>query len=132
VLLTAFLAFSAFGFGIWLIGHLFRINGGSQVFIGVAAIGAIIVMITGGTVALTDVQVTTGEVIEKNYDEHNFSVSNQDDAFVNNRTVVERTTKRVSITDQFGSAFGQLGLGGLELIVGALLLMADLEELSFS
>lgn len=131
MLLTAFLAFSAFGFGIWLIGHLFRASGGSQVFIGVAAIGAIIVMITGGTVALTDVYVTNGEVIEKEYDQHVFGTG-QDDAYVNNRTVVERTTKRVSITDQFGSAFGQLGLGGLELIVGALLLMADLEELSFS
>jgi len=130
VLLTAFLAFSGFGFGVWLIGHLFRANGGSQVFIGVAAIGAIIVMVTGGAVALTDVTVVTGEVVEKQYAEHDFGTG-QDFAYVNNQTVVERTTKRVSITDQFGASFGQLGLGGLELIVGALLLMADLEELSF-
>ena len=130
MLLTTFLAFSGLGFGIWLLGYLLRRSGGSQIFIGVSVIGAVLIMVTGGAVALTDVVQPTGEVIEKDYDQHVFGTG-QDDAYVNNRTVVTHTTTRVSITDQFGTAFGQLGLGGLELIVGALLLMADLEEFSF-
>ena len=130
MLLSTFVTFTVFGFGVWLLGHLLRRNGGSKIFLAVAAIGAVLIMVTGGAVALTDVEQPTGQVIDKDYDQHVFGTG-QDDAYVNNRTIVTETTTRISITDQFGVAFGQLGLGGLELIVGALLLMADLEEMSF-
>lgn len=131
MLLTTFLAFSGFGFGVWLLGYLLRRNGGSNIFIGVSVIGAVVIMVTGGAVALTDVVQPTGQIVEKSYEEHNFTETGTDTVWVNNRSVYTETTTRVSITDQFGTAFGQLGLGGLELIVGALLLMADLEEFSF-
>lgn len=131
MLLSAFLAFTALGLSFWLLGHLLFQYEGNATFVGIAVIGAVILMATGGTVALDDVQQPTGQVVNKTYEEHNFTETGTDTVWVNNRSVYTQTRTRVSITDQFGTAFGQLALGGLELIIGALLLIADLEELSF-
>lgn len=133
MLLTTFIAFSALGFGIWLLGHLLYARERSGTLIAIASIGAVIIMATGGAVALGDVHQQTGKVIERDYQE----VANQTNenrseiVYVNNRSNVSYTYERVSMTDQFGAAFGQLGLGALEMIVGALLMIRDLEEVSF-
>lgn len=133
MLLVPFLAFTGLGFGIWLLGHLLYARERSGTLIAIAMIGAAIVMATGGAVALTDVEYRTGQVITNDYEE----VANVTDAndseivYVNNQSRVSYERSRVSITDEFGAAFGQLGLGGFQMIVGALLMIRDLEEVSF-
>jgi opacity protein-like surface antigen len=129
MLLTTFITFTALGFGIWILGHLLYAHERSGTLIAIASLGAVIIMATGGAVALSDVEQQTGELIEKDYAEFNGSNSNA--TVVNNQTHVSYERSRVSITDDFGAAFGQLGLGGLQMIVGALLMIRDLEEVSF-
>jgi len=133
MLLSAFLAYTGLGFGIWILGHLLYMSERSGVFIAIASIGAIVIMVTGGMVALDDVEQQTGQTIEKDFEEAaNVSTANDTEiVYVNNETQVRYTYDRISLTDRFGAAFGQLGLGGLQMIVGALLMIRDLEEVSF-
>jgi hypothetical protein len=130
VLLSTFAVFTILGFGIWLLGHLLFMREGSGVLIGIAVLGAAIVMATGGAVALSDVEQRTGKVVDNNYAEFNQTAENGSEV-VNNESQISYTRTRVSITDSFGSAFGQLGLGGFQMIVGSLLMIRDLEEVSF-
>lgn len=128
MLLSTFVAFTALGFGIWLLGHLLYARDGSGTLIAIAMIGAAIVMATGGAVALNDVEQQTGKQIQSDYTEFN---GTNETAIVNNETQVRYERSRVSLTEPFGAALGQLGLGGLQLIVGALLMILELEEVSF-
>lgn len=133
MLLTAFLAYTALGFGIWILGHLLYMSERSGVFIAIAAIGAVIIMATGGMVALDDVEQQTGKTIENEFTEAaNVSTANDTEiVYVNNESQIRYSYDRISLTDRFGAAFGQLGLGGMQMIVGGLLMIRDLEEVSF-
>ncbi|MFB6200393.1 MAG: hypothetical protein ABEI98_00075 [Halorhabdus sp.] len=131
MLLTTFAVFTVLGFGVWLLGHLLYLREQSGVLIAIAVLGAAIVMATGGAVALDDVEQRTGKVVDRDYMEFNQSAENGSEV-VNNQSRISYTRTRVSITDQFGAAFGQLGLGGFQLLIGSLLMIRDLEEVSFA
>lgn len=116
MLLVTFVALTSFGFGTWLLGHYFGYSG-------VASIGAVILIGVGGAVALTDLQVKTGETVD--YD--HTVVDNQ--TVVTNQTVVN-TYETVSISDELGGATGPLSIGGLVMIVGGVLMTRHLNEVS--
>lgn len=130
MLVESFAVFTLLGFGVWLLGHLLYASENSGILIGVAVLGAAIIMATGGAVALGDVEHQTGKVIDHTYAEYNQTAENGS-TVVNNASRVRYTRGTVSITEPFGGAFGQLGLGGVEMIIGALLMIRDLEEVSF-
>jgi len=113
VLLLPFVALSLLGFGVWLLGAFFN-------YTGIAAIGAVLVIALGAAVVLTDLRVQTGERVEKNY------------TTAGNTAVVANTTttfqyETVSIIAEFGGA-SQLSLGGLQMLVGGLLMSRQLNE----
>jgi len=115
VLLLPFVALSLLGFGIWLLGSFFD-------YTGIAAIGAVMIIALGGAVVLTDLVVKTGETVEKNYTD------------VNGTTVVANETRTfqyepVSLITEFGET-GQLSLGGLQMLVGGLLMSRKLNEVA--
>jgi len=113
VLLIPFVALSTLGFGLFLLGSMLD-------YTGVAAVGAVLVIAVGGAVALTDLETATGETVEREY------------TTVNSETVVASTTstttyETVAPLREFGDA-GPLSLGGLQMLVGGLLLTRRLNE----
>lgn len=114
MLLTSFVLLGAFGTGMWLIGHHFE-------FHGVAAIGATIIILTGGAAAISDVAVQSGEDIERDYT----TVANQP---VENHTSIAYDTDPVATSNSIGSAESYL-LGALTMIAGGLLLSQDLNQI---
>lgn len=116
MLLTTFVVMSSVGFATWLLGHYFQ-------YTGIASIGAVLLIAVGGAVALTDLQVKTGETVERNY------------GTVDNETVVVNQTttnqyETLTILDQFGGVSGPLSLGGLLMILGGLLMTQHLNEVA--
>lgn len=115
VLLLPFAVLSVLGFGIWLLGSFFE-------YTGIAAIGAVIIIALGGAVVLTDLSVRTGVTVEKNH------------TVVDGETVVANETRTfeyqpVGIISEFGET-GQLSLGGLQMLVGGLLMSRKLNEVA--
>jgi len=115
MLLTTYVLLSAFGAAIWLLGHWFE-------FSGVATIGAVIVIAAGGSGMIADISVRDGEYI------------NNEHTVVNNSTVVDNTTiqqtEREIALGQVYSPLTSFTLGGLTMLVGALLLIQHLNEVS--
>lgn len=116
MILTTYLALTGVGVSFWLIGHFFRMTG-------VAAIGAILVLAIGGAVVATGLFVPSGQSVETTYDNES-------------GTLVENTSNEVpqyrenALTREFGGA-GPLSLGGLQMLVGGLLLTQHLRAVSF-
>lgn len=119
MLLSVAAAIVALGLAVWVLGQTFS-------YTGIAIIGAAFILVAGSGVALTDLEQPTGQVVVKEYNEHN--VSSNETMFVNNRSVYQTATTDVSLTDQFGALFGQLGLGGLLLLLGATMMAQTLQE----
>lgn len=116
MLLTTFVVMSSLGFATWLLGHYFQ-------YTGIASIGAVLLIAVGGAIAVTDLQVKTGETVEKEY------------GTVDNETVVtnQSTTNQyetVTVLQQFGGVGGPLSLGGLVMILGGLLMTHHLNEVA--
>jgi len=113
VLLIPYLVFSGLGLGAWLIGHFFG-------YTGVAAVGAVLLLATGGAVAMTDLQQRDGKTVNKTYTTVNGNT-------VVDEEIVEPEYDRVDQLDQFGPT-GSLSLGGFQLILGGLLFTRRLNE----
>lgn len=99
-------ALSGLAFGSFILGHLLG-------FPGVASIGAVLVMIVGADVVLNDVQVKTGEQIERDY----ATVNN---TTVENSTTVNATYRTHSWTEQ-NLGTNAIGLGIFQILIGVLL-----------
>lgn len=115
MLLVSFALLSVFSVGVWLLGAYFE-------YAGIAAIGATLLIATGGAVTLTDLEVQTGQTVEKSYT-----------TLDNNTTVVNETETTpqydtISIIDRFGGSAGHLGFGGLVMVIGGLLFAHTMNE----
>jgi hypothetical protein len=106
MLLILWAAMSTAGFAVWITGHLLG-------FHGVASIGAVWLMLVGGQVLLDDIQVKTGERIERDY-------TTIDNSTVENETVVNDTYATQSWTETFASQ-NAVGIGVFQLLIGVLL-----------
>lgn len=112
MLLITFVVLSTFGFGTWLTGHFFG-------YTAIAAIGAVLVISVGGAVVLTNLEVKTGEQIDRSYTEINNST-------VETQTNVSYEYSRDAVTREFGDSAAQVSLGGLWMLLGALLFVHDI------
>lgn len=103
------------GLAVWLIGMSFR-------FKGVAMIGAGFIIIAGSAIALTGVEIRTGETRTFDY------------TTVNNTTVQDSATVRYDYQTRTLAeilnigVLGSLGLGGLVMLLGAILMAQTLSE----
>lgn len=116
MLLVPFVTLSTLGFATWLLGHYFQ-------YTGIASIGAVLLIAIGGGVAMTDLQVKTGETVDKEYD-----TVNNETVVVNQTTTNEYET--LTVLNQFGGVGGPLSLGGLLMILGGLLMTHHLNEVA--
>lgn len=105
----------ALGLVTWIIGRIFS-------YTGIATIGAAIVLIVGGAVILGGLEVKTGMTETTSYTTINNST-------VANETVVQYQYEQTAIGDIFGiGILGELGLGGLLMLLGAILMSQVLAE----
>lgn len=103
------------GLSTWVVGQNFRYKG-------VAMIGATIVLVAGSAVALTGVEVRTGETRTYTYTDVNGSTV-RDNATVR----YDYTTRTLAELLNIG-VLGSLGLGGLLMLLGAVLMSQTLAE----
>lgn len=115
MLLTLWIVLTIFGFAVFVLGHLLG-------FPGIAAIGAVLVMLTGAQVVAEDIQLPSGEVTERSYTE----IGNET---VENRTVVNSSYETHSWTQAFASDHA-IGIGVFQLLIGVLLFFNELESWS--
>jgi len=106
VILTLWVTLSTAGLVAFVLGHLLG-------FHGVASIGAVMVIIVGGEVILNDIQVKTGEQIDREYT----TVGNDT---VENATTVNNTYQQHSWTKTFATE-NAIGLGIFQILIGVLL-----------
>jgi hypothetical protein len=103
----------AIGFIAWFIGEFFGYKG-------IGAIGAVLIIGVGAAIVLTGLEYRSG--VEKQFAYQT----------INNSTVVDNTTSTVQYeTTDVGAAFGatflaSLGIGGLLMLLGAVLLSQQL------
>lgn len=136
VLLETYLSLTGVGAGLWLIGHHFGMTG-------VASIGGVLVLAIGGAVVSTGLVVQSGQQVTYDYEEVNQSeleaayndTANETDVIRGNGSehiVVNRTTEPITrtnaLTQSFGDA-GPLSFGGLQMLVGGLLISQHLADL---
>ncbi|WP_049970769.1 hypothetical protein [Haladaptatus cibarius] len=103
------------GLAVWLIGQLLRYKG-------VAMIGAAIIIIAGSAIALTGVEIRTGETRSYSYSEFN-GTAVRDNATVS----YDYQTRTLAQILNIG-VLGSLGLGGLVMLLGAVLMSQTLAE----
>lgn len=114
MLLATFAVLITLGLAVWYVGHTFR-------YLGVAAIGAAVIIVAGSAVALTGLAVRTGETRVMDY------------TTVNNTTVANSTTisyeyQTTSLADVLGAGvLGSLGFGGLVMLLGVVLFSQSLQ-----
>ncbi|WP_435125393.1 hypothetical protein [Halobaculum sp. D14] len=107
MLLSVFAALTVLGVGLWLLGYTFD-------FIGVAAIGSIIVIGAGAMVILGSLEVEAGETLAKQFTTVNSTV-------VNNATTVTQQYRKVTFPQQFT-------LGSLVTTTGGLLFIHAMDH----
>lgn len=115
MLFQLWVAFSLFAFGTFLMGYLLG-------FPGIASIGAVLVMLTGGQVILEDIQVADGQQIERNY-------TTVDNTTVENQTTINSTYQNHSWTQTFTSD-NAIGIGVFQVLIGVLLFFNEFDKLS--
>lgn len=108
-------ALTFLGLAVWLIGQHFR-------YTGVAVLGAAIVIIAGSAVALTGIDIRTGEVQSFEYTEIN-NTTVQD-----SKTVEYRYETTALSTILNVGAVAPLGLGGLLMLLGGTLMSQTLTQ----
>lgn len=106
MLLTLWVALSSLAFGSFILGHLLG-------FHEVASIGAVMVIIVGADVILNDIQVKTGEEIEREYTDVNGET-------VENATTVNATYRTHSWTEA-NLGTNAIGLGLFQILIGVFL-----------
>lgn len=99
----------------FILGHLLG-------FPGVASIGAIMLVLVGGDVLLNDIQVKTGENIDRDYS----TVGNEP---VENQTTVNNTYDTHAWTDTFASN-NAISLGVFQALIGVLLFYNQWESMA--
>lgn len=103
------------GLAVWTVGMVFGYKG-------VAVLGGALIIIAGSGVALTGLEIKTGEVRDVSY------------TTVNNSTVEDSTTVEYSYQTRTLASLlnvgvlGSLGLGGLIMLLGAVLMSQTLAE----
>jgi len=108
------LAFLIFlGLTVWLIGEHFR-------YTGIAVIGSTFIIIAGSAIALTGIDIKTGQTTDFAYTEINNSTV-QDSASVS----YQYETTALSTILNIGIA-APLGLGGLMMLLGAVMMAQTL------
>jgi len=90
---------------------------------GIASIGAVIVIITGGAVVLSDLETQTGQTIERDFET------------IDNETVAVNETvsyqyETIAVLQEFGGTTGYFGFGALQMLAGAVLMTRYLSEAS--
>lgn len=108
MLLILWTVLSAAGLVTFIVGHLLG-------FHGVASIGAVWLMIVGGQVLLDDIQVKSGEDIERQFTEIGDNAT-----VVENRTIVNDTYTNQSWTEAFATD-NAVSIGLFEILIGVLL-----------
>jgi hypothetical protein len=103
------------GLAVWLIGQTFRYKG-------VAVIGAAVVIIAGSAIALTGVEIRTGETRTYAYSEFNGTA-------VRDNATVKYSYQTTTLAEILNiGVLGSLGLGGLLMLLGAVLMSQTLAE----
>jgi hypothetical protein len=126
VLLIPYVALSLTGFAFFVLGAHYD-------YLGVAAVGAVLFIAIGATVAVDDLEAATGEkIVERNITTENVTVDFSTDT-QEERTVVDSVTKHkeyqtIAPLREFGGQTGPFALGGLQMLVGGLLLTRRLNE----
>lgn len=136
--MQTYLVLTGLGVGLFLLGHLLD-------FTGVAAIGATIVLAVGGAVILSGLMVQTGVEVTREYRVVNESspdavynqTANSSEVVAMNGTdyVVTNVTREPvlaqnAVTATLGDDAGPLTIGGLQMLVGGLLLSQHLARRS--
>lgn len=114
MLLTSYFALNALAFGWWLLGHYFG-------YTGVAAIGGVLIIALGGAVVTGSLEVQTGEKIERSY-------TNVGTEFKATNETHTNQYSEVAVSREFGGTAGQLSIGGLQMLIGGLLIIHRLNE----
>jgi len=115
VLLVTCLLLLALGGGAWTVGQIFAYRG-------IEVLGAVLVLIAGGAIVLTGLEVRTGAVRTISYETINNST-------VPVKEAVQYQYERVEIGEMFGvGILGSLGIGGLVMLLGAILMSQSLTE----
>lgn len=126
MLLLPYTALSLAGFAFFVLGAHYN-------YLGVAAVGAVIFIGVGATVAVDDLEAATGEkIVERNITTHNITTDFSTDT-KESRTVVDNVTtqtqyRTIAPLREFGGSTGPFALGGLQMVVGGLLLTRQLNE----
>jgi len=123
MMLMPWVALSSLGFAVFVLGAYLD-------YLGVAAVGAVLIIGLGASVAVDDLETTTGEEIERDYSVVELNQSGQNGS--ENVTVVtsvtkHQTTATVAPLRTFGET-GPFALGGLQMLTGAVLFSRRLEE----
>lgn len=105
------------GLVVWLIGMLLE-------YPGVAVIGGVVLIIAGSGVALTNLEVRTGETRQFSY-----QLENSGNDYVKNETRITQTYSTTSLGDLLNvGMLAPLGLGGLLMLLGGVLTAHALDE----
>lgn len=136
MLLVPYILLTGTGLVFWLLGHYFSMTG-------IAAIGGVLVLAVGGAVVSTGLVVQSGQQVTYDYEEVNQSEleaayndsANETEVIRGNGSthiIVNRTTEPITrtnaLTQSFGDA-GPLSFGGLQMLVGGLLISQHLADL---
>jgi len=112
-----------------LVGFAFFVLGAWLDYLGVAAVGAVIFIGVGASVAVADLETKTGETVDRNI---TFVQVEQENGTTVNETVVDSVERRdeyerVAPLREFGDS-GPFALGAFQMLTGALLLSRRLNE----
>ena len=103
------------GLVVWLIGQFFEYRG-------VAIIGAGLIIIAGSAISLTGVEIRTGETRTYSYTDFNGTT-------VRDNATISYSYQTRTLADVMNiGVLGSLGLGGLVLLLGAVLMAQTLSE----
>lgn len=115
MLLSTFAVLMAIGFVAWIVGEFFS-------YTGIAAIGATVVIIAGSGIALTGLQFRSGAV-------HNSTHTVIENDTVANSTTVKYQYQTTALADVLGvGILGSLGLGGVVMLLGAIMFSRSLSN----
>jgi hypothetical protein len=121
MLLIPYVALTSLGFVIFVLGAYFD-------YLGVSAVGAVLIIGVGASVAVGDLETQTGVSVDRNVT----TVQVNQNGTIVNETVVDAVEKSenyetVAPIRDFGES-GPFAVGGLQMVVGGLLFSRRLNE----
>lgn len=114
MLLWPFVVLTSFGLVVFLLGAF-------NDYTGIAAIGAVLIIAVGGGVALTDLETRTDKNISRTYGQ-----AGNEPVLMNSTASWEH--EEVALIETFGGPTGHLSFGGIQMLIGGLLLIHILNE----